>query len=113
MKLIAILLLILPNLVFAHDDDKQPIQQIMQVTNMYNSTYYSQGVASAIAQSQLHFDGSTHQLQVSIGAGSYAQESAVSAGIAWKLGASGPLISGSISRDSSHTGVGIGATFRF
>lgn len=112
MKLIAILLLILPVFAFAHEDDHK-VTNVTQVTNVYNSTYQDDGVASAIAMSQLHFDGSTHQLQLSIGAGHYNNESSLALGVAQKLGASGPLISGSVSRDSQHTGLGAGITIRF
>jgi len=112
MKYIPLILaaVILPQCSHAHEDDH--VKNITQVINNY-STYQVQGVASAIAQAQLHFDGSTHQLQVSIGVGSYSDKSAFALGVAQKLGASGPLISGSVSRDSLHTGVGVGATFRF
>jgi len=112
MKILAILLLILPSLAFAHDRE-QPIKVSETVINKYTSIYQDKGVAAAIAQSQLHFDSSTHRLQIAVGAGTYNSESSFAVGAALKLGAQGPLISGSVSRDSLHTGVGVGATFRF
>jgi len=110
-----LILAFIPCVAYAHEDDHAipaSAQNIYQVTNIYNSTYLAEGVASAIAVSQLHFDGSTHQLQIAVGAGNYDDRSAVSVGMAQKLGAQGPLISFSASRDSSHTGVGVGITFR-
>jgi len=107
MKTLAILLLILPNLAFAHEDDNR----VSQVTNVYNSIYQDAGVASTVALSQLHYSLAVHRLQISIGAGHYNDENAIAAGFGLRINEHFPLVSGSISRDSQHTAYGLGATF--
>jgi len=116
MKTLAILLLILPNLAFAHDDPRsheQPIQVSETVINKYMSIYQDTGVASAIAASQLHYDGNSHRYQLAIGAANYNGESALAAGFAYKLGTKGPLLSISAMQDSQNSGIGAGVTFGF
>jgi len=109
-----LILAFIPCIAFAHEDDNRVTQNganVTQITNVTN-VYQQRGVASAIAMSQLHYDGATHQPQIAIGVGNYSGESALAIGAARKLGATGPLVSFSASRDSSHTGVGVGITFR-
>jgi len=110
MKYIPLILaaVILPQCSHAHEDDH--IKNITQVINNY-STYQIQGVESAIAASQLHFDGNSHRYQIAIGTGNYAHKSAIAAGFSYKYGTKGPSISASITQNSSYTGIGAGITF--
>ena len=104
MKILYILLFI-PCIAFAHEN------VVNNTTNVANN--YTDGTALAIASSQLQFDSSTYQTQVGVGAGNYNGNSAISIGIGKRFKESGPLLNGSIGNDGSHTGVGVGATWRF
>ena len=106
MKILYVLLFI-PCIAFAHQEN------VTTITNNITNITNSDGTALGIASSRIQFDGSTYQTQIGIGAGNYNGNSAIAIGAGKRFKESGPLFNGSIGNDGTHTGVGIGATWRF
>ena len=69
------------------------------------------GAALAIAASQHNFDWGTHKWQGSIGLGSFDNQDAISFGVAKRFDR--VLINGSLGREGSKFGYGVGVNLRF
>ena len=70
------------------------------------------GIALGIATAQHNFDLGTSKTQISIGAGSYDGNNALSIGAGKRIGDS-VLLNGSIGKEGGNTGIGAGITMRF
>ncbi len=87
-------------------------ENITEVTeNSYNTTEQADGVALAIANSQLNFDWATNDYQAGIGLGTWDDTDAVSFGVGKRF--KGVLLNGSIGREGNKYGAGVGVNFRF
>ena len=84
------------------------VTEVTEVTNVTNSN----GVALGIAQSQINFDLGTWSWQAGIGIGNFKGDNAYAFGFAKRTGRD-MLINGSIGREGSDNGYGLGATVRF
>jgi len=80
-------------------------------THIENSKNYTHGASLAIAMSQINFDWSTQKNQVSVGVGSFDNQDAISFGFGKRFG--GVLINGSIGKEGSKSGYGVGFGLRF
>lgn len=117
--MIKYLLLLLPLAAFASDPhhdhpDSYPIPIIIEpapqtLTAAPEPDIY--GVALGIAASQHHFDFGTHVWQWSAGYGHFDDHDAFSLSIGKRLDR--VLINGSIGREGSETGIGVGINGRF
>lgn len=83
------------------------------VNNVTNSTtiYDSKGIALGIAASQHHFDFGTHSYQGSIGMGSFEDNTAISFGLAKRIGR--VMVNASIGIEDGSHGIGVGLNWRF
>lgn len=101
------------------------VTEVTEVTEVYEVSEYStdayttevtqnetaDGVAAAIAVSQLNFDYDTPAFQLSAGLGNFEDNTAWAIGGAQRVGKL--LINGSVTSESNKTGYGVGATMRF
>lgn len=96
------LILIFVSSAYAHD--YRHTKEIRTVSN-------PEGVALAIATSQLKADWSTSKFQLGVGMGSFGGDSALAFGVAKRAGK--VLINGSVGFEGNKTGLGLGINMRF
>ena len=99
-----------------HHSDETTVNNYTTINNPTNvvketTKEDAQGIASAIAASQHHFDASTLKTQVSIAIGSFEDEEAAS--IAVGKSVNNFLISGSVSLESDKRAYGGSIGFKF
>lgn len=86
-------------------------ETIIKTESTIINTETANGVALAIAMSQLSFDWSTKAYQAGVGLGSFNGDDAISLGIGKRVDRL--LINGSIGREGNKYGYGLGISFHF
>jgi hypothetical protein len=94
-------LFFMANIAWSHDHHESKVIQ----------TVKNNGVALAIAKAQHSFDWSTEKIQGSVGMGSFDNNDAISFAAGKRVGQI--LLNGSIGRENSKYGYGVGVTWRF
>lgn len=109
-KWISIIMLFSVNLAFADSYYHHKFEYSEpEIRTMENKI--TEGVASAIAISQHHFDWGTKSWQGSVGIGAFDSKTAFSFGLAKRFNKT--LISGTVSEEQGKYGGGIGIGFHF